>query len=112
MSVEWDIPPPTPEQSFSEQTELYERMRAKVRQLRGYYEDAMRYRRLRELIEYGDFLLTDSTDEENAKEVEYANDLDAAIDAPTPVRRGDVLIKLRAERRALEQPLSPFGRSA
>lgn len=43
----WDIPPPTPEQDFAERLAHHERMRAKVRELRGYYNDAMRYRWLR-----------------------------------------------------------------
>lgn len=44
----WDIAPPTPEQDFAERMAHYEKMREKVRELRGYYNDAMRYRKLRE----------------------------------------------------------------
>lgn len=43
----WDIPPPTPEQDFADRLAHYARMRAKVKELRGYYKDAMRYRWIR-----------------------------------------------------------------
>jgi hypothetical protein len=54
MNDVWDIPPPTPEQDFADRVAHYEKMRAKVRELRGYYVDAMRYRWLRSTHEDGD----------------------------------------------------------
>lgn len=57
--------------------------------------DAARYRRLRELIEYGDFRVVDASDG-NLVEIEYAHALDAALDKPKAVLRGDSLARIRA----------------
>lgn len=65
--------------------------------------DAARYRRLRELIEYGDFLMYDARDDtRDPREIDYGRELDAALDTPETAERGDALIKLR-EKREREQ---------
>lgn len=59
--------------------------------------DAARYRRLRELIEYGDFLVTDAREDERHSDIDYGRELDAALDAPDTAARGDALIMLREQ---------------
>lgn len=58
--------------------------------------DALRYRRLRALVEYGDFLISDAHEDDRSppREIDYAHELDAAIDNSEVAARGDALIKL------------------
>lgn len=68
--------------------------------------DAMRYRRFRELLEYGEFFglqqsMEPETKIEAASEIDYAHELDAALDDPKLIELGDALIRLR-EKKARE----------